>query len=246
MDTTQKSKRSLRGERFFRWRGRDVTRLENLSDIVFALSLTLIVASAVPASFAELQALWREAIAVALCFALVLLIWTKHHAFFRRYDLEDGKTLFLNSVVLFLIMIFAYPLKFLATFLVNFSTGFYTSGNQISDVMTFDQTGLMVTIYASGYAAVFGVFALLYAHALRHAEMLELSEAEKEMTRLEVRQGVAAVVISMLAVILGLTLPAHLTPFAGGIYFFIGPVMGWLSSKARKRAAAYEAGGAVS
>lgn len=246
MDDDYRTKRSLRGERFFRWRGRDVTRLENLSDIVFALSLTLIVASAVPASFAELQALWREAIAVALCFALVLLIWTKHHAFFRRYDLEDGITVFLNSIVLFLIMIFAYPLKFLATFLVNFFTRYFTTNEQIGAVMTFEQTGLMVTIYASGYAAVFGVFALLYAHALKRADVLELSEAEKEMTRLEVRQGVAAIAISAAAILLALTLPAVFTPLAGGVYFFIGPITGWLSYRARKKAESYAAGGSVS
>lgn len=247
MGKDQKLKRSLRGERFFRWRGRDVTRLENLSDIVFALSLTLIVASAVPASFAELQALWREVIAVGMCFALVLLIWSKHHAFFRRYDLEDGITLFLNSAVLFLIMVFAYPLKFLATFLVTFFTFGYASGQDVAAVLTFEQTGMMVTIYAAGYAAVFGVFALLYAHALRRADVLELSEAEKEMTRLEVRQGIASVVISLGAIALAWALPAQLTPFAGGIYFLIGPAMAWLSSRARKRAEAYEAdGGAVS
>lgn len=246
MDTEQKQRRSLRGERFFRWRGRDVTRLENLSDIVFALSLTLIVASAVPQSFSELQALWREAIAVALCFALILLIWTKHHTFFRRYDLEDGTTVFLNSIVLFLIMIFAYPLKFLATFLVNFFTGYFESARQVGEVMNFAQTGPMLAIYAGGYAAVFGVFALLYAHALKRADVLELSEAEKEMTRLEVRHGIAAITISAVAVLLAVVLPVAFKPAAGSIYFVTGPVMAWLNRRARKKAEAYEAGGAVS
>ena len=233
MDPAQKKQRSLRGERYFRWRGRDVTRLENLSDIVFALSLTLIVASAVPATFAELTALWREAIAVAASFALILLIWSKHHTFFRRYDLEDGFTVLINSIILFLIMIFAYPLKFLALFLVNFLTGFFQTGTQIQSVMSLTDVPVMLTIYATAYALVFGLFAALYAHALRHVE---------------VEQGVASVSVSALAIVLAFSLPAGLSTMAGAIYFVIGPIMAWLNRRARKQAeAAYASdGGTVS
>ncbi|MEO1041606.1 MAG: hypothetical protein AAFX52_04885, partial [Pseudomonadota bacterium] len=40
----------------FRWRGEEVTRVENLSDIVFALSVGMLVSSTdVPRSFDEVQ-----------------------------------------------------------------------------------------------------------------------------------------------------------------------------------------------
>jgi len=248
MASKQKDKRSLRGERYFRWRSRDVTRLENLSDIVFALSLTLIVALSVPSTFTELKTLWREAIAVAFSFMLILLIWSKHHTFFRRYDLEDRFTVMINSIILFLIMIFAYPLKFMATFLVNLFTGFFESDMAISHVMSLTDVPLMLAIYASGYAAVFGLFALLYRHALNRADILDLSESEKIMTQLEVDQGLASIGVSALAILLAYTLPGGWPTMAGAVYFLIGPIMGWLSSRARKRAdAVYESdGGSVS
>jgi len=248
MAKEQKDKRSLRGERYFRWRSRDVTRLENLSDIVFALSLTLIVALSVPETFVELKTLWREAIAIAFSFALILLIWSKHHVFFRRYDLEDGFTVLINSIILFLIMIFAYPLKFMATFLVNFFTGNFETNEQISSVLSLTDVPWLLAIYATGYAAVFGLFALLYAHALRRADVLDLSEPEKIMTRLEVDQGLASVGVSALAIVLAFMLPQGWSTMAGGIYFLIGPIMGWLSARARKHAQAAQAsaGGAVS
>lgn len=228
-------------EKHFTWRGRDVTRLENLSDIVFALSLTLIVASSVPTNFDALVALWREAIAVAFCFALILLIWSKHHAFHRRYGLDDGPTVFLNSIVLFLIMIFAYPLKYLALFMVNFFTMYYQSGAEIMAVMPLDRVDIFMVIYASGYGAVFGIFALLYAHALKRADDLELTEAERILTRLEVKQGIASVIISALAAGIALALPDRWSPISGSTYFLIGPVMMWLTRSARKKADAAQA-----
>lgn len=239
--------RHISSEKHFTWRGRDVTRVENFSDIVFALSLTLIVASSVPASFEALAALWREAIAVALCFALILLIWSKHHTFHRRYGLDDGPTVLLNAVVLFLIMIFAYPLKFLALFLVNFFTGHYESGTQINAVMPLDQVQWFIVIYAAGYAAVFGVFALLYAHALSRADDLDLTPAERILTRLEVDQGLASIIISILAALIALALPAQYSPLGGAIYFLVGPAMMFLNMRARNRAdqAQAEAGGSV-
>lgn len=228
-------------EQYFTWRGRDVTRVENLSDIVFALSLTLIVASSVPTSFDALVGLWREAIAVAMCFALVLLIWSKHHAFHRRYGLDDGRTIFLNSIVLFLIMIFAYPLKYLALFMINLFTGYFETMEAVNTVMPLERVDLFIVVYALGYAAVFGVFALLYAHALKRADDLKLTEAERIITRLEVHQGIAAIVISFLAAASALLLPQNISYMGGSVYFLIAPVMIWLTRRAYKQAAAVQA-----
>ncbi|MFW6412793.1 MAG: TMEM175 family protein, partial [Oceanicaulis sp.] len=75
---------NLRGEPHFRWRSPEVSRVENLSDIVFALVLTLAAAQTIPASFADLANLWRDALALTACFALILTIWHTHHVFFRR------------------------------------------------------------------------------------------------------------------------------------------------------------------
>ncbi|GJL97281.1 MAG: hypothetical protein DHS20C06_10980 [Hyphobacterium sp.] len=237
----------MSSEKHFVWRGRDVTRVENFSDIIFALSMTLIVASSVPTTFDDLVVLWREAIAVALCFALILSIWSKHHAFHRRYGLDDGMTVILNAIVLFLIMIFAYPLKFLALFLVNFFTGYYQSGPEIAAVLPLDQVSLFMIIYASGYAAVFGVFALLYAHALKRADSLELSPAERILTRLEVHQGIASIVISALAATIALILPSQYSPMGGSVFILVSPVMIVLTRRARAQVERVQAsaGGAV-
>ena len=46
--------------------------------------------------------------------------WGRHYYFFRYYGLEDITTIVLNTLLLFLVLFYVYPLKFLVSvFLVN-------------------------------------------------------------------------------------------------------------------------------
>ena len=111
----------LKGEPNFRWRGGNPSRVEALTDMVFAFALTLLVVSnAPPGSFDELVTqLWGFP-GFAAAFAMLLLLWHSHYVFFRRYALEDQWTTVLNAGLLFLIVFFVYPLKYLATMLSQF------------------------------------------------------------------------------------------------------------------------------
>src|SRR5438128_11265535 len=98
----------------FRLRGRNITRLESFSDAVFGFALTLLVVSLdVPKSFNDLLTTMRGFPAFAICFLLLALIWNGHYKFCRRYGLDDGTTRFLTCVMLFLVLFYVYPLKFL-------------------------------------------------------------------------------------------------------------------------------------
>ncbi|MCR9128126.1 MAG: TMEM175 family protein [Alphaproteobacteria bacterium] len=212
----------LQGEANFTWRGADVSRLENLSDIVFALVITLAAAQSVPTSFSELTGLWREAISLAPCFALLLVIWRMHHVFFRRYDLQDGVTLCLNAVLLFLILVYIYPLKFMADFVVDFFTGAFSSDAAVDAVLSFAQVKWLYVIYGGFFAALYGVFALLYAHALRRADDIGLNARERAYTRFEVEQGIGVGVLSACIIVLAFILPAELSPFVGALFALMG------------------------
>src|SRR3954468_11492821 len=102
----------IAGEKDFRWRGGEITRLEGFSDAVFAFAVTLLVVSLeVPKTFHELMEAMRGFAAFGICFALLADVWFNHYRFFRRYGLQNPWAVFLNCVLLF----YVYPLKFHAS-----------------------------------------------------------------------------------------------------------------------------------
>jgi uncharacterized membrane protein len=95
-------------------RRHEISRLEAFSDAAFAFALTLLVVSLnVPRSYDELMTLVRGFPSFACCFALLFWIWHEHNMFFRRYGLQDAWTVFLNGLLLFVVLFYVYPLKFM-------------------------------------------------------------------------------------------------------------------------------------
>ena len=95
-----------------------MSRVEALSDGVFALALAFLITSIqFPRTYAELLLGLRHLPALAACFAMLMLLWYAHHLFFRRFGLEDAITVALNAAFLFLVLAYVFPLRFLASLL---------------------------------------------------------------------------------------------------------------------------------
>lgn len=221
----------------FRWRGEGVSRLENLSDIVFAFAISFLVAGAeVPETFDELAAAMLDFVAVGVCFAMILFVWYVHYLYFRRYGLEDGRTVMLNALLLFVILFYVYPLRFLIGFQADFFMGRF-EGAEVARVLSFEQTPWLQAIYSGGYAAVFGLFALLYRHALSRANALGLSEAERLLTRQRVAFGVVHVAVALSAIVLGFVVPPRYAPLSGMAYFALWPLLVVVGGRYRRQLA---------
>ena len=148
---------SLLPELYFRWRAGEITRLESFCDVVFGFALTLLVVSLeVPRNYAELMAAIRGFVPFAACFAQLILIWRAHYRFSRRYGLEDPYTVLLNVVLLFLVLFYVYPLKFVFTTVFEEFTGTARAPH-----LSWHQASVLMRIYAAGFMSVFVLFALM-------------------------------------------------------------------------------------
>src|SRR6267143_5769768 len=88
----------------FRWRGHEISRIEGLSDAVFAFAITLLVVSLeVPKTFTELAETMHGFGAFLISFLLLFAVWFNQYKFFRRYGLQDTTTVLLNAVLLFVV-----------------------------------------------------------------------------------------------------------------------------------------------
>ena len=184
----------------FRMRGREVSRLESFSDAVFGFAITLLVVSLdVPKTYADLITAMRGFPAFALCFLFLALIWNSHYQYCRRYGLDDGAARFLTCVMLFLVLFYVYPLKFLFNFSV---TGLLIDETSRSVVMTGTEYTNMLVIYGVGFAAVYLALALLYLHAYRMRDALELTELERFDTRNQLVRLSALIAIGLAAALL--------------------------------------------
>lgn len=220
----------------FRWRGGDVSRIEGFSDAVFAFALTLLVVSLeVPRSFEGLVRMMEGLPAFGVTFVFLMGIWYAHYTFFRRYGLEDGTTMVLNAVLMFVILFYIYPLKFLSTLLIN---GFLLNGVLGLDVYVgidfqgLDMSALML-IYGAAFLFIFLIIMLLHVHALRKCDVLALSGLEMFETHDAIQAYgicVGAAVLSMGIALLGWHSSSPLYAILSGmVYALIGPAQGVLA-----------------
>ena len=204
-------------------RHRDVSRLEGFSDAVFGFALTLLVVNLeTPKDLAELRNLVGSFLPFGITFAMVSWIWYQHNLFFRRYGMQDAWTAFLNCVLLFVVLFYVFPLKFLTLTLV----GRLTMDPAVVPRMTNLSGPMVMTIYSTGVLVIFGVFVLLHVHAWRQRHELELTPLDEVVLHYSKRAHMLSAGLAVVSLILVALLP-HQTAWAGIIYALMGPLHGW-------------------
>ena len=158
---------------------------------------------------------------------MLIMAWRYHYIFFRRYGLEDFLTCVLNAAFLFLILFYAYPLKFLATFLWRLVLGlevefmFRLPEGVAWTHDSFQRLGMMY-FYGLGVIGVFGLLAVMVWRAHRLRDALELDELECFITVSTIRAHLITVGIALLS--LGVLVFGGPAALAGVVYFLMGPV----------------------
>ena len=210
-------RRGLLPELYFRWRAGEITRLEAFCDVVFGFALTLLVVSLeVPRNYEELMAAVRGFVPFAACFAQFISIWRAHYRFSRRYGLEDPYTVLLNIFLLFLVLFYVYPLKFVFTLIFQQITGSKGTGE-----LGLHEASVIMQLYASGFVAVFVLFALMYGRAYKLRHELGLNQVEVFATRLAVQENLIMASVGALSFVLAWKNPE----WSGWTYFLLAPAL---------------------
>ena len=193
----------------FRDRGAQATRLEAFVDAAFAFALTLVVIAGndIPASVDELVLAMKSAPTYAACFLLIMRCWTSHADWSRRYGLDDPTSRRLGVLLVFLVLIFVYPMRMVFSSLFNaLSVGYLPTVFTINSAA--DVPAMFIT-FAVAFGLLGVVMTALYWHAWRQRDALDLSLHERAQTRFEIMNWGAVPVVAVLSLVLALAIPAR-------------------------------------
>jgi uncharacterized membrane protein len=219
---------------------REVTRLEGFSDAVFGFAITLLVVSLeVPSTFDELLAVFRGLPVFAVTFAMLLLVWHEHHEYFRKVPLQDGPTVWLNGALLFVVMIYIYPLKFLFALLAG--PGGLMRGARDQQMIRVDQLPTLMLVYGLGFMAIFALLAAMYARGWRK-RLAAAGPGDEQVRHLKEQIGHCFVYVGVGGLSIGIAAIGgpYATGWSGMIYGLLGPAHGvyhGVTSRRRRRRA---------
>src|SRR5258708_6217023 len=212
----------------FRNRANEVSRLEAFSDVIFGFAISLIVVSLeAPKSYEQLLEIMRGFLPFAVCFFIFIDIWWEHHDFFKRYALQDSMVTVLNTLLLFVVLFYVYPMKFVFTLALATS-----SSRRLSS----DQAVTLFTLYGVGVAAVFWTLTAMYAHAWQRRDTLGLNEVERIDTLESILDNACMGAFGVLSLALA---HSRFASLSGLVYFFIAipkTAVPWVMGVKRRRA----------
>ena len=172
-----------RDEDGFRNRGAEVTRLEAFLDAAFAFAVTLMVISIdeIPKTSAELLAALKSIPAFGASFVIIALFWRGHADWSRRYGLNDRYSQRLGLGLVFLVLIFVYPLRMVfGAFFAWVTDGWLPADLRFA---TADDVRFMFIVFALAFGSMGTAMFGLHRHAWARRDAIGLDAAETLMTR---------------------------------------------------------------
>lgn len=233
----------------FRLRGLATTRIETFTDAAFAFALTLLVISMdPPTTMTSLEAALRQTPAFLLSATLLMMFWTGHHNWSRRFGMDDGTTILLSCLLVFTVLVYIYPLRFMFSAMTAWIGGMtgLPIGPPHTDlgIRTMAEVNRMFVIYGLGFVAMSAAIALLNLHAWRNRAVLELDALERAGTIAELGAWAILVTIGVLSTLVAAAFP-DAVPTAGWVYALLAIIMPLYSRRNRRRAAAAAAAPAM-
>jgi uncharacterized membrane protein len=196
----------------------NINRIEAFSDAVFAFAATLMVVSlGAGDSLLELESNFKNLISFGVSFFVLIGLWKLHYNYFRRSNYIDNHIITYNSILLFVVLYFVFPLKSLT----NTSLG--------QSRITIDGLASLFILYSLGFLLIFLCFSLMYKRTYKK------SEANSTVFLFYHRHFLIFVLVAFISILLSVFKLGIIFGLPGFIYVFLGPLCYFHSIKFRKK-----------
>lgn len=138
------------------------SRLEALSDGVFAFAATLMVVEVgATTEFLSFSKELPNFISFGASFFIMMALWKLHYNFFRRTSHVDNWIITFNMILLFTVLFYIFPVKSLLDSLLK------------RTAMNIEQFSQLFQLYSIGFSFMFLSFALMYFRAFKKDKNVE-------------------------------------------------------------------------
>lgn len=188
-------------------RGKATTRLEAFVDAAFAFAVTLLVISldAIPESIPAMLEALKGVPAFLASFAQIMMFWAAHATWSRRFGLDDTRSAGLSLLLVFLVLVYVYPLKIMfGSFFAWISGGWLPP---VAAIGTLRDLQLMFVMYGIAFGTLSLALAELNRHVLRARIEPPLDASERGMVKAEVARWLYSAAIAGASILLALGLP---------------------------------------
>lgn len=163
----------------------------------------------VPESFALLKEQMYGYIPFAISFFALVMIWKIHYNLFRRIRHMDNWIIALNMFMVFTLLYFVYPLKFLT----NLAFG-------MDKEVSLAEFSQLFQLYSFGFLMLFTAVSLLYWHSAK----LEPEPQHRTMLAFYARHFAIFVFMSIVSILLARFQLGLRWGLPGMIYALLGPL----------------------
>jgi hypothetical protein len=148
-------------------------------------------------------------------------------------------TIVINSALLFAVLLYIYPLKFMFdSFMLQV---FGLRGHAELERMSLEQLARASMLYGLGFAILTGLLALLYGHAYRRRHALGMSDLDAFDTRVLAGHQLVSMSVGLFAMLFALLGPRSLAFLSPSSFALMGPWHYFYGRHMEKRRLAFRA-----
>lgn len=205
-------------------------RLDQFVDAAFAFAVTLLlITGAVPTSLDGMtQALLRIPASLG-AFVMIAMYWSHHRQFGRLSLRRDNTVLILSLSIVFVVLIYVFPLRLLTETAFHYVSGRRLPGQSLLN--SYEDLRTLYVVYGLGFTILSALYSALF---IVGRTLPATDTATDDMTSHAWAWGIIAV-IGLLSVLLAVVLPLHAVPWLPPMIYSLIPVAIWGRERFAKR-----------